>query len=750
VKNLRFATKISLVVAVLVLTALGIAVVGLGQLGAVTGQLQQITDVTIPKSAHVARMRRDLAYAVAADKSAVLAVKDEEVRRHADEARAFSARVQKDRDSLAGLIDRLGDAKEKSLLDEFTRSWAEFQKLEKQLLDLAAQATNEKATALLNGKLLEKINVIHELLGGLLKQADKAAADPKDGARLTALYRQARLVGSVARSLDDIHRSLGLHVPSESDAVMAKLEARIAAAEKGVEANLETLSSLVDDRERLACDRAAAAFAEIKDLSAQVVKLSRQNTTVRAHELSSGAFAQAAAACDGALSRLREAINGQLETERAASQSSNTSARWLIGAVSLVGIGASLAFALILTRSIKRPLAQGVALSEALARGDLTGRLNLDRHDETGQLAAALDTVTATLSRVVCEIRRASEGITGAAGELSSVSQRLLTKSEEMSGQAANVASATEQVSTNVNTMAAAAEEVSVNVVSISSASEQISVNVETISSAAGQTAKSVAAVAKSIAEITESFGGIAREAREGSQITAQARQLAGKATDTMNALSRAASEINKVSEVIKMIALQTNLLALNATIEATSAGEAGKGFAVVANEIKELANQSGKAAEDITRKIEGVQESTHGAVEVIREVAQIIDTINTSTGRTSEAVEKQTRAANNISSNVAEASKGVEHIATSIAEVSKGATDMSRNASEAAKGANDVSHNATEAAKATQDVAANIHGVSQATRDNTAGAEKVNALAQKLMEVSAELQRIVGRFKTT
>ena len=145
-------------------------------------------------------------------------------------------------------------------------------------------------------------------------------------------------------------------------------------------------------------------------------------------------------------------------------------------------------------------------------------------------------------------------------------------------------------------------------------------------------------------------------------------------------------SEIERMA--IKMIALQTNLLALNATIEATSAGEAGKGFAVVAHEIKELANQSAKAAEGIARKIEGVQNGTREAVTVIQSVADVIKAINATADRISTSVEKQTHAAHTISSNVGEASKGVGDIARSIAEVAKAANDISRSVSEAARGA--------------------------------------------------------------
>jgi len=223
---------------------------------------------------------------------------------------------------------------------------------------------------------------------------------------------------------------------------------------------------------------------------------------------------------------------------------------------------------------------------------------------------------------------------------------------------------------------------------------------------------------------------------------------MADSATATIQTLSQSGTEISKVTEAIKMIALQTNLLALNATIEATSAGEAGKGFAVVAHEIKELANQSAKAAEDIARKIEGVQNDTRQAVQVIQNVSQIIKDINASSGRISLSVEKQTRAASMISQNVGEANKGVGDIARSIAEVAKAAGDMSRNVAEAARGATDVSRNVGEAAKAAGGISSDIHGVSDASRSTNQSASKVHDSAEDLDRIGKELKKLVGRFK--
>ena len=445
---------------------------------------------------------------------------------------------------------------------------------------------------------------------------------------------------------------------------------------------------------------------------------------------------------------LSESLHDRLKVDMTGIRETSAYTQWLMLVAPLVGISLSLCLTVLLTKSITAPMARGVKFSEAIARGDLTQRLNLSQRDEVGQLTQAIDHAAASFGKVVKEIHDTSRGIDVSAAELSSVSHQMLVQSEEMTTQAGYVASSTEQMTTNVSTMAAAAEEMSMNVMSISSASEEISVNVGTISSAAEATARNVAAVAGAIQESTLAFEAISRDAREGSSIANKALAMADGANTTMKGLDHSAAEIDKVTETIKMIAMQTNLLALNATIEATTAGDAGKGFAVVANEIKELANQSAKAAEDIARKIEGVQSSTRMAVQVIREVQDIIQTLNASSGRIAESVEKQSCAAKTSAGNLSDASKGVEHIALSIAEVAKGAGDMSRNASEAAQGANDVSRNASEAAKAVTDISSNIHGVSQATRDNTASAQQVNAAAERLASIAGRLQQLVGRFK--
>ena len=200
--------------------------------------------------------------------------------------------------------------------------------------------------------------------------------------------------------------------------------------------------------------------------------------------------------CVAALATLNTNITRRLTDGMIDVQTGSGYAQWLMLVVPLLGVAVSLILSIILTRSITVPMARGVEFSDAVARGDLTKRLELTQQDEVGLLTRALDRVATAFGKIVGEIRTVSQNIGGSATELSSVSHQVLAQSEEMTAQAGQVASSTEQMATNITTMAAAAEEMSMNVASISSASEEISVNVSTISAAAEATARNVTTVA--------------------------------------------------------------------------------------------------------------------------------------------------------------------------------------------------------------------------------------------------------------
>jgi len=352
--------------------------------------------------------------------------------------------------------------------------------------------------------------------------------------------------------------------------------------------------------------------------------------------------------------------------------------------------------------------------------GDLTQSIKVQSKDEVGDLARYFNKLMAALRTPISEVKKTVISLASVSKELSSVSRELASGSEEAGAQSVTVASTTEQMAVNINAMASGAEEASVNANEVAGAAEEMSTNMHTIAAA--------------VEEMSASISQIANNAGEARKVAGEAIEKSGKATDTMDKLGLAAKEIGKVTDVIKRIADKTNLLALNATIEAASAGEAGKGFAVVAGEIKELATQSAQSADDIARRIDGIQHGTSDAVKVIHDVSDIIVKINYSVEAITEHVEQQTKASNEIASNVSQASIGAKRVAGAISEVAKGANDVSRNAGEAAKGATHVSHN--------------VVGMSDAAKVISQGATNVNENANDLSKMADDLRLAMDKFK--
>jgi len=380
----------------------------------------------------------------------------------------------------------------------------------------------------------------------------------------------------------------------------------------------------------------------------------------------------------------------------------------------------SIIIGIYMTSSITRPLGKVVEVMKKGEEGDMRARSDIHQKDEIGIVAHSVDNFFEKIQRILRNLHENSTTLAGASEELSSVSRLLATGSEETVNQSNNVSSTAEQMAVNINAMASAAEEASVNANEVAGAAEQLSTNMNTIASAVEEMSASITQIAGNTGEVRK--------------VATDATTKAAAATGAMSKLGAAAKEIGQVTDVIKKIADKTNLLALNATIEAASAGEAGKGFAVVAGEIKELANQSATSADDIARRIEGIQTGTNDAVEVIHAVSEIIEKINVSVGAIAGHVDQQTKASNEIASNVAQANTGTKRIAGAIGEVAKGSNDVSRNAGEAAKGATHVSSNTV--------------GMSKVAKESAQGAGQVSIAAADLSRVAGELKQTVDQFK--
>jgi methyl-accepting chemotaxis protein len=261
-----------------------------------------------------------------------------------------------------------------------------------------------------------------------------------------------------------------------------------------------------------------------------------------------------------------------------------------------------------------------------------------------------------SMRTVLENVTEKSQTLAGAAEELTAVSRQMTNNAEETSAQAGVVSAASEQVSKNIQSVATGTEEMSASI-------KEIAVN-----------------------------------ANQAAKVTASAVRMAQETNNNIAKLGESSAEIGQVVKVITSIAEQTNLLALNATIEAARAGEAGKGFAVVANEVKELAKETAKATDDISRKIQTIQSDAQGAVEAIGQISTIINQINDISNTIASAVEEQTATTNEMSRSVSEAAKGGAEIAQNITAVAQaahntkeGSTDTQKAAAELSKMANDL-----------------------------------------------------------
>ncbi|WP_249523170.1 methyl-accepting chemotaxis protein [Modestobacter marinus] len=311
----------------------------------------------------------------------------------------------------------------------------------------------------------------------------------------------------------------------------------------------------------------------------------------------------------------------------------------LVVAAVLVGLG-GLALAWWLGRRLTAPLD---TLRQRMAEiadgeGDLTQRVDDSAQDEVGELAGAFNRFVDKVAGTIRDIGSAAGSLAVSASGVARVADGLSERAARSRDQARHAHQAASDISSGVTSAAAGAEQ-----------------------------------MGSAIREI-------ARSASDASHVGQGAVDLAASTETAIAALGTSSREISDVVKVISAVAEQTNLLALNATIEAARAGEAGKGFAVVATEVKELAQESSRASEEIHKRVQSIQADTTAAVGSISQIVAVIREMNDHQTTIASAVEEQTAVTNELSRSVNSVADGATSVTDTMNDVT---TDADRTAAD-------------------------------------------------------------------
>ncbi len=338
-----------------------------------------------------------------------------------------------------------------------------------------------------------------------------------------------------------------------------------------------------------------------------------------------------------------------------------------IAIIAVVGLGLLAVSSILLARALHGGLGRLEEHLDAISRGQISETIETPALRDFRRIAVLMRTVRSRLSygeheRAMLDVRTSEsrrQAIRSMAerieSEAGTVVRRVADSTEAMANEASEMESVAGRVSFHAEAVASAASIALANAQLVSAAGEELAASIREVSAQVGH-ASDVARVAAN------------------SSADAQA---------SIRSLSDQTGKIGEVVDLIANIAAQTNLLALNATIEAARAGEAGRGFAVVASEVKQLAAQTARATDEISRQIGAVQEATVGAVRSVSGIAETIEEVARVSVSVAAAIEQQTAATQEIARNITESGQAVQEVTERMAQVSADAVEAGRRASE-------------------------------------------------------------------
>jgi methyl-accepting chemotaxis protein len=431
---------------------------------------------------------------------------------------------------------------------------------------------------------------------------------------------------------------------SPADELPQTLQSYRDGIEAYVKADKDYASMILDDKERALYDAAAKAWMDYLEHSTELVAAAKAGDQVKAM----GLVLSGSKRFDGVAAAIADIVkynnDGAEEDARVAAELYAGGTLTVMLSL-LIAVAAATGLGLAIARAITRPLDRAVEVAEAVAKGDLTQRIETNRRDEIGKMSDALAEMVARLREIVSDVRSSVDSVSTAAAQIAVGNVDLSQRTEE---QAANL--------------------------------QQTAASMEQLTSTVRQNADNARAASQLSSGACD--------------VAARGGEVVGKVVSTMEHIIMRSRKIADIISVIDGIAFQTNILALNAAVEAARAGEQGRGFAVVAGEVRALAQRSATAAKEIKALIGQSVESVESGSALVAEAGKTMSEIVAQVQRVNDLVDE-------ISSASTEQSQGIEQVADVIAQLDQVTQQNSALVEESAAAADSLKTQAQHLAQA-------------------------------------------------
>jgi methyl-accepting chemotaxis protein len=502
---------------------------------------------------------------------------------------------------------------------------------------------------------------------GLLAVGDMRAINANTVDITTNWLPSVRVLGELRAGVITYRNVIREHMLSETLAEKEAAEKTLATVVEGNTKLRQIYETMITSpEERALYAEWSKTWDAYKKGTQEVMALSRKaagQMAHDAHELNTKTVNKIGLEADDILKKDIDLNNAGADKVARAAADSYASAFIMLAVILGIAVIMGIAISFYLVRDVSSAIASIVTTMQALGKGDLGAEV--PHQGAKTEIGAMADTLQVFKEALIA--KKAADEAAAADAEAKIERGRrvdaITSSFEAMIGEIVQtVSSASTQLEASAGTLSSTAERSQQLTTTVAAASEEASTNVQSVASATE--------------ELSSSVNEISRQVQESARMATDAVGQARVTNDRVSELSKAASRIGDVVELISTIAGQTNLLALNATIEAARAGEAGRGFAVVASEVKALAEQTAKATGEIGQQITGIQAATQESVNAIKEISGTIEKLSEISSTIAAAVEEQGAATQEISRNVQQAAQGTQQVSANITDVQRGATE--------------------------------------------------------------------------